>query len=118
MMGSDFLKRISGSSGASLVAQTVKSLTAMRETGFDPWVGKIPCRRKWQPTPGLLPGKFPRWKNLADYSPWGRKELDTTEQFTSLQREFQRSTKCLWVLIHTIVLEFPQLKEKFEMLVF
>ena len=26
--------------------------------GFDPWVGKIPWRRKWQPTPVLLPGKF------------------------------------------------------------
>ena len=28
-----------------------------RRSGFDPWVGKIPCRRKWQPTPVLLPGK-------------------------------------------------------------
>ena len=26
--------------------------------GFDPWVWKIPCRRKWQPTPAFLPGKF------------------------------------------------------------
>ena len=26
--------------------------------GFDPWVGKIPWRREWQPTPVLLPGKF------------------------------------------------------------
>ena len=25
---------------------------------FSPWVGKIPCRRKWQPTPVLLPGGF------------------------------------------------------------
>ena len=28
-----------------------------RRPGFDPWVGKIPWRRKWQPTPVLLPGK-------------------------------------------------------------
>ena len=28
--------------------------------GFDPWVGKIPCRRKWQPTPGFLPGESHR----------------------------------------------------------
>ena len=29
--------------------------------GFDPWVGKIPWRRKWQPTPVLLTGKFHGW---------------------------------------------------------
>ena len=36
--------------GASLVAQTVKSLPAMQRPGFNPWVRKIPRRRKWQPT--------------------------------------------------------------------
>ena len=40
-----------------MVAQMVKNLPAMQETGFDPWVGKIPWRRKWQSTPVLLPGK-------------------------------------------------------------
>ena len=42
-----------------------------------------PCllwRRKWQPTPVLLPGKFHGWRSLVGYSPWGRKELDTTER--------------------------------------
>ena len=37
-------------------------------------------RRKWQPTPVLLPGKFHGWRNLIGYSPWGHKELDTTER--------------------------------------
>ena len=46
---------------------------------LDPWVGKIPWRRKWQPTPVLLPGKSHGWRNLVGYSPWGCKELDTTE---------------------------------------
>ena len=32
-------------------------LLQCRSPGFDPWVGKIPWRRKWQPTPVLLPGK-------------------------------------------------------------
>ena len=36
---------------SSLVAQMVKRLPAMWETRFDPWVRKIPWRRKWQPTP-------------------------------------------------------------------
>ena len=35
-------------------------------------------RRKWQPTPVLLPGKFHGWRSLVGYSPWGHKESDTT----------------------------------------
>ena len=50
-----------------------------RRYRFDPWVGKIPWKRKRQPAPGVLPGKSNRERNLADYSPWGCKELDTTE---------------------------------------
>ena len=46
--------------------------------GFDPWVGKIPWRRKWQPTPVLLPGESHGQRSLVSYSPWGRKESDTT----------------------------------------
>ena len=48
--------------------------------------GRFPWRRKWQPTPVLLPEKSHRQKSLVDYRPWGRKESDTTEwlQFTSL----------------------------------
>ena len=34
---------------------------------------------KWQPTPGFLPGKSHRQRNLAGYSPWGSKESDTAE---------------------------------------
>ena len=47
---------------------------------FDPWVEKNPWRRKWQPTPVCLPGKFHGQRSLVGYSPWGRKELGTTEQ--------------------------------------
>ena len=57
---------------------------------FDPWVGKIPWRRKWQPAPGFLPGKFHGQKNLAGYSPWGHKESDTTEQL-STHKSFEQS---------------------------
>ena len=49
--------------------------------GFYPWVGKIPRRRKWQPTPVFLPGKSHGQRSLACYSPWGCKESDTTERF-------------------------------------
>ena len=47
--------------------------------GFDPWLGKIPWRRKWQPTPVFLPGQFYRQTNLVCYSPWGHKSSDTAE---------------------------------------
>ena len=47
------------------------------------WVGKIPWRRKWQPPPVFLPGKFPGQRSLAGYSPWGHKELDTTERLST-----------------------------------
>ena len=41
----------------TLVAQRLKRLPPMRERpGFNPWVGKIPWRRKWQSTPVFLPG--------------------------------------------------------------
>ena len=63
-----------------LVAQRLKRLPAMQETGFDPWVGKIPWRRKWQPTPVFLPGESRRRRSLEGYGPRGHKELDMTEQ--------------------------------------
>ena len=47
---------------------------------FDPWVGKIPWRRKWRPTPVILPGESHGWGSLVGYSPWDRKELDTAER--------------------------------------
>ena len=57
----------------------------MRETqvqSLNPWVGKIPWRRKWQPTPVFLPGKSHGQRSLEGCSPWGQKESDTTEQLT------------------------------------
>ena len=59
--------------------------------GFDPWVGKIPWRRKGLPTPVCWPGEF---HGLC--SPWGSKELDTNEglsQFWSLEVQNQGVSK-------------------------
>ena len=46
---------------------------------FSPWVGKIPWRRKWQPTVVVLPGESLGQRSLEGYSPWGCWESDTTE---------------------------------------
>ena len=43
------------------------------------WVGKVPWRRKWQPTPVFLPGESHGRRRLAGYNPWGCKESDTTD---------------------------------------
>ena len=48
---------------------------------LNPWIGKIPWKRKWQPAPVLLPRKLHGWKSLLGYSPWGREESDTTGWF-------------------------------------
>ena len=50
-----------------------------RRCRFDPWVEKIPWRRKWQPTPVFLPGKSQGQRSLAGYGSWDHKESDMTE---------------------------------------
>ena len=68
---------------ASKVVLAVKDPPAnerdVKRRGFNPGVRKIPWRRKWQPAPVFLPGKFHGQRGLADYSPWGCKKSDTTE---------------------------------------
>ena len=68
-----------GSEGvASLVAQTVKNGLQCWRPGLDPWVGKIPWRREWQPTPVFLPGEPQGQRSLVGSSPRGRKKSDMT----------------------------------------
>ena len=50
-----------------------------RDLGSIPGSGRFPWRKKWQPTPVLLPGESHGWRSLLGYSPWGCKESDTTE---------------------------------------
>ena len=54
-----------------------------RRPGFNPWVGKIPQRRKWQPTPVFLPGKPHGQRSLVGCGPRVA-ESDTTEQLRLL----------------------------------
>ena len=62
----------------------------MISTGVEKGFNKIqylfiifPWRRKWQSTPGLLPGKSHGQRSLVGYSPWGRKESDMTERLNN-----------------------------------
>ena len=49
-----------------------------KRPGFNLWTRKMPWRKKWQPTPVLLPGESHGQSSLAGYSPQGCKESDTT----------------------------------------
>ena len=56
----------------------VKNLLGIWRPRFDPWVGKNPWGRKWQPTAVFLPGESHGQKK-TDYSIWGHKKSDMTE---------------------------------------
>ena len=53
-----------------------------RKPRFDPWIGKIPWRREWQPIPVFLPGQFQGQRSLVGYSLWSCKESDMPEWLT------------------------------------
>ena len=74
------------------------------DLGSIPWVGKILWRRKWQPTPVLLPGKSRGWRTMVGYSSWGRKELDATERLHITSEEtipnyLTSNLLCDWVTV-------------------
>ena len=66
----------------SVVKESTCQCRRFKRLHFYPWVGKIPWRRKWQPTPVFLPGESHGQRSMMGYSPWGHKESDTTEQLT------------------------------------
>ena len=69
---------------------------------FDPWVGKVPWRRKWQPTSVLLPGKS-HGQSLVGYGPWSCKESNITEH---TQGKTQLCTKTYMWLSLVIMNDF------------
>ena len=66
---------------------------------FNPWVGKIPWRKEWLPTPVYLLGEFHGQRNVAGYSPWGCTELHMTEELT---------------LIHSFIWELLAIAHEFK----
>ena len=91
-----------------------ESACQCRRREFNPWVRKIPWRRKWQPTPVFLPGKFYGQRSLAGFSLWGWKELDTTEHTGIKYEEYlknveifnQEKTKQMEDVIAVLILLF------------
>ena len=69
------LKQLSSSSNVPRCLSGKEPTCQCRRCGFNPWIGKIPWKRKWQPTPVFLPGKSYGQRSLAGSSPWGRKRV-------------------------------------------
>ena len=53
---------------------------SLKGRSFSPWVGKIPWRRAWHPTPVFLPGESHGQRSLVGYSPRGHTESNTTKR--------------------------------------
>ena len=68
-----------------------------KRLGFDSWVKKTPCTRKWQPTPVFLPEKYNWQRSLVSYNPGSRKELDMTEDTQNVK------SRCL---LPSLLIEF------------
>ena len=69
----DAIRRVFGRQLGLPSGSKRKNLSSSQETGFNPWVQKIPWRREWLPTPVCLPGEFHGQRNLESYSPWVHK---------------------------------------------
>ena len=72
-------RRGTGCRASSQVAQGMDSTRQCKRHGFNPWVGKNPWRRKWQPTPVFLPKNSIDRGALVGYGSWSHKEWDNTE---------------------------------------
>ena len=66
------------------------------DPGSIPGLGKSAREGNGNPIPGFLPGEFHGQRSLAGYSPWGRKESDTTERLTHMMRVLLSSLCCMW----------------------
>ena len=86
-----------------------------RRRRFNPWVGKMPWRKKWQLTPVFLPRKSQGLKSLMGYSPWDHKRVEqdwATKQITKrLQFNFILSSERR---IHNVILVWLSILELFS----
>ena len=91
-----------GLSGGTTSKEPTCQRTRHKRRGLDPWVGKIPWRRAWQPSPVFLPGESHGQGSLAGCSPRGHQASDATE-VTSHTR-MHRGLEEHWPQHHSILL--------------
>ena len=67
-----------------------ESACQCRKHGFNPWVGKVPRSREWQPAPVFLPGKSHGQRSLEHHSPWGCQRVEHDFMTKQQQQESAR----------------------------
>ena len=103
---------------ASLAAQRVKRLPTMRETRVRSLGPEDPLEKEMATHSSTLVWKSHGLRSLVGYSPWGRKESDTTQQlhFTSIQSAIIRSRYIYYPTFHMI--KHPSLEDFIHKLTF
>ena len=71
----------------------------LKKRGFDPWVGKIPRKRKWQPTPVFLPGESQGQRRLVGYSPWGHKSQHDWSDLAHTRHSLEAPSATSWAFV-------------------
>ena len=62
----------------------------MRRPGYNPWVGKFPWRREWQPTPGFLSGGSRRQRSPVGWQSWTQLSNKTRKYHIPKERENEK----------------------------
>ena len=78
------------------MAQTVRIFLKCRGSRFNPWVGKLPWKRRQLPTPVFLSGELHGQRSLVVSSPWYCKESDMTENI-------YKYIKCIAFIIYSML---------------
>ena len=98
------------------------SVSRCRRSGFDPWKGNVPWRRKWQATPVLLPGESHGQRSLVSYCPWGSQRAGHDQSlkhhsahvcngfFFIIYRVVPLSPQCTWRIFPSSPKESPVLE--------
>ena len=92
------LIRDRGFPGGSVIKTPPANAGDTKRLWFDPWIGKIPWRRKWQPTPIFLPGISHRQRSLVSYSPCGCVKVghDLATEQQEIEVDLELKVTCLF----------------------
>ena len=71
----------------------------LKRNALNPWVGNIPWRRAWQPTPIFLPGECYGQKRLVGYSPWGSQDQTLLKRLSTHTRIY---TYTYWYIMFSL----------------
>ena len=89
--------RLTRTSQVALVAENPSCHYRRRKRrGFDPWVGKIPWRRRWQLTAEFLPGNSHGQGHLAGYSPWDHRVRREPARRVAAAAHDRRILQTMW----------------------